>query len=207
MANDLLKNLSPLAMIDSTINFERHLRDIINDKALDDQIPSILNCFEYFELPKNSYFVEEGKICKYFCFIESGILQHSITTLGVEKTTYFAIKNTATSALKSFKNRVPSLKNIRAITYCTMRVIDLANFNYLLTHNQAFKTYYYNLIERQIFLIDDHRTELLTLKPEERYLKLLESEPLLFQEVPLRYLASFLGISTRHMTRIRKKSI
>ncbi len=53
-------------------------------------------------------------------------------------------------------------------------------------------------------LIDDYRIDLLTLTPEERYKKLLATEPKLLQEVPLHYLASFLGISNRHMSRIRK---
>ena len=58
--------------------------------------------------------------------------------------------------------------------------------------------------EKQICLIDDYRIDLLTLTPEERYKKLLTNEPKLLQEVPLHYLASFLGISSRHMSRIRK---
>ncbi len=61
-----------------------------------------------------------------------------------------------------------------------------------------------SLLENQIFLIDDYRIDLLALTPEERYQKLLHNEPKLLQEVPLHYLASFLGISTRHMSRIRK---
>ena len=70
--------------------------------------------------------------------------------------------------------------------------------------NKAFHQFYFNLIEKQICLIDDYRIDLLTLTPEERYKKLLVNEPILLQEVPLHYLASFLGISTRHMSRIRK---
>ena len=70
--------------------------------------------------------------------------------------------------------------------------------------NSQFKTFYFELIEKQICLIDDYRIDLLALTPEERYKKLLENEPKLLNEVPLHYLASFLGISTRHMSRIRK---
>lgn len=61
-----------------------------------------------------------------------------------------------------------------------------------------------DLTEKQICLIDDYRIDLLILTPEERYQKLLATEPSLLQEVPLDYLASFLGISSRHMSRIRK---
>ena len=82
--------------------------------------------------------------------------------------------------------------------------MDLNTFQILKENNKAFRQFYYNLIEKQICLIDDYRIDLLTLTPEERYKKLLTTEPQLIQQVSLHYLASFLGISSRHMSRIRK---
>ena len=160
--------------------------------------------FEPLLLKKNDFFVREGEICNYFCYIESGILQHSIVVDGEEKTTYLALRNSVTSSLNSFLFGKPSRKNIKAISDCELYVIDLKNFKNLVQNNPAFHQFYYNLIEKQLCLIDDYRIDLLTLTPEERYLKLLSSEPKLLQEVPLHYLASFLGISSRHMSRIRK---
>jgi CRP-like cAMP-binding protein len=148
--------------------------------------------------------VKESEICKYFCFVESGILQHSILVLNEEKTTYLALKNSVTSSLKSFLMQHPSRKNVKAISDCILWVVNLENFKALIKNNLAFSRFYYNLIEKQICLIDDYRIDLLTLSPEERYQKLLVNEPKLLQEVPLHYLASFLGISSRHMSRIRK---
>jgi len=184
--------------------FKIYLQNVINDKQLENEIPEILEAFSFLDLKKNAFFVKEGNICKYFCFIESGILQHSISILGEEKTTYIALKNTLTSALNSFKNKIPSKKNIKALSNCKLLIITHDNFKDLLKRNKSFHRFYYNLIENQIFLIDDHRIDLLTLTPEERYQNLINSEPTLLKEVPLHYLASFLGISTRHMSRIRK---
>ena len=191
----------------STANFESYLKSIIQDASLHDEVPAILKSFKHVHLKKNTLFVEEGTICKHFCFIESGILQHSIDVLGDEKTTYLALKNSATAALKSFIHQIPSRKNMKAISDCDLFVIDLKNFNDLLKNTKAFNRFYYNLIENQIFRIDDYRIDLLTLTPEERYTKLLANEPKLLKEVPLHYLASFLGISSRHMSRIRKHII
>ncbi len=188
----------------STANFESYLKTFIKDEKLNDQIPVILEAFSHLHLKKNTLFVEEGKVCPYFCFIESGILQHNILVLGEEKTTYLALKNSATAALKSFMHQIPSRKNIKAISDCDLFVIDQKNFQNLLENNEAFHRFYYNLIENQIYRIDDYRIDLLTLTPEERYKKLLLNEPKLLKEVPLHYLASFLGISSRHMSRIRK---
>lgn len=181
-----------------------YIQYIIDDVSLHESIPDITAHFISLTLNKNDYFVREGKTCKYFCFIESGILQHAITISGEEKTTYLGLKNTCTSALQSFLQKKPSRKNIKALSDCKLWVITVDDFNKLLKNNNAFHQFYFNLIENQIFLIDDYRIDLLTLSPEERYRKLLTTEPELLQKVPLHYLASFLGISTRHMSRIRK---
>ncbi|MFT5242226.1 MAG: hypothetical protein ACJA1H_000387 [Glaciecola sp.] len=58
-------------MKDSKKNFEDYLRHIINDTRFDDFISEILDSFSLIELKKNDFFVEEGKICMRFCFIES----------------------------------------------------------------------------------------------------------------------------------------
>lgn len=164
----------------------------------------IMQSFKVLKLKKNSYFVKEGETCNYFCFVESGILQHSVEILGEEKTTYLALRNSFTSSLFSFLNKKPSRKSIKAIADCELWVVDLKTFKDLIENNNAFNKFYYDLIEKQICLIDDYRIDLLTMTPEERYKKLLQTEPKLLQEVPLHYLTSFLGISTRHMSRIRK---
>ena len=189
-------------MIES--NFEKYLKDVINNNQLENDLSEILDYFHQISLKRNDFFVKEGQVCPYFCFVEAGVLQHSILVSGEEKTTYLAMKNSCTSALKSFINKESSRKNIKAISDCKLWVIGNDDFKHLIETNVGFNRFYYNLIENQIYLIDDYRIDLLTLSPEERYKKLLSNDPKLLQQVPLHYLASFLGISTRHMSRIRK---
>ncbi|WP_299272002.1 Crp/Fnr family transcriptional regulator [uncultured Psychroserpens sp.] len=188
----------------SKANFENYLRLVMNDNRLEDGVSEISGVFQKISLKRNDFFVKEGEVCPYFCFIEAGVLQHSILVSGEEKTTYLAMTNSCTSALKSFINNEASRKSIKAISACELWVINLDGFNYLLENNTGFYKFYYNLIENQIYLIDDYRIDLLTLSPEERYKKLLSNDSKLLQQVPLHYLASFLGISDRHMSRIRK---
>ncbi len=117
-------------------NFEIYLKTVLNNEALEHEIPQILDCFQLLELKKNYFFVQSGAICKHFCYIESGVLQHSIDVLGEDKTTYIALKNSFTSALNSFKNKVPSRKSIKALTDCKLWVIDINTFNHLLKNNK-----------------------------------------------------------------------
>ncbi len=153
---------------------------------------------------KNELIVRQGEVCPWFCYVESGILQHLVEVENGEKTTYLALRNTFTSSLRSFLSGTPSRKSIKAIADSTVWVIDRPGFEKRMAEDPHFRDYYHRLIERQICLIDEYRIDLLTLTPEARYRKLLATEPKLLLEIPLRHLASFLGISDRHMSRIRK---
>ena len=188
----------------TTADLFHYMQLMVGDDALQDLIVQSKNAFKLIELKKNEFLVKENEVCAYFCYIESGILQHAILVDDDEKTTYLALRNTVTSSLNSFLFDKPSRKSIKAIFDCKLWVIDILSFRELIKTNEAFHQFYYNLIEKQICLIDDYRIDLLTLTPEERYKKLLVTEPNLIQQVPLHYLASFLGISSRHMSRIRK---
>ena len=188
-------------------NLLAYFQDFSSNKVLSNELLEAINSFKKIILKKNEFLVVENEICNYFCFVESGILQHAIMVDEEKKTTYIALKNSVTSSLNSFLNKIPSRKSIKALVNTELWVIDLNTFNNLIKTNKSFHDYYFNLIEKQICLIDDYRIDLLTLTPEERYLKLLKNEPKLLNEVPLHYLASFLGISNRHMSRIRKTSI
>ena len=202
-----LLKLLQMSVLKSDDAFLKYLCQFIDvkDDSMQELIIKARETFQTLHLKKNEFFVKENEVCQHFCFVESGILQHSIEVLDEEKTTYLALRNSVTSSLSSFLFGNPSRKNIKAIADCKLWIVDLKTFKDLIENNKAFHQFYYNVIEKQICLIDDYRIDLLTLTPEERYKKLLATEPKLLQEVPLHYLSSFLGISSRHMSRIRKK--
>lgn len=193
-------------MQNNPTSFRHYLCHFINDEKnlSESSLREILIGFKVLTLKKHQILVEENQVCPYFCYVESGILQHAILVEAEEKTTYLALRNSVTSSLNSFLNKIPSRKSIKALVDSQLWVADWETFDHLLQNNPVFQEFYHNLIQKQIMLIDDYRIDLLTLTPEERYKKLLATEPKLLQEVPLHYLASFLGISNRHMSRIRK---
>src|SRR5690554_1127280 len=58
--------------------------------------------FQEITLKKNDFLVKQGEVCPYFCFIDEGVLRHTIEIDGQEKTTYLGMQNTVTVALNSF---------------------------------------------------------------------------------------------------------
>jgi len=59
------------------------------------------------------------------------------------------------------------------------------------------------MLEMLMVCLDESRFDYITLKPEERYAKLIKEEPELIKQIPLKYLSSLIGVTPRHLSRIR----
>lgn len=157
-------------------------------------------------LPKNSLFVEEGKTSRHIGFLESGILQYfSITDEGEEQTTYVSLPHNFVASLLSYLSEVPARENIRAITDAVVWTIHKDDMTQLQQSIPAFSAFYVGLLEWQICCIDKGKFDLITLSAEDRYAKMLKEEPEILQQVPLQYVASMMGITPRHLSRLRGK--
>jgi CRP-like cAMP-binding protein len=101
-------------------------------------------------------------------------------------------------------SEAPARESIRALTDVKLWVIEKEDVIRLQKQIAQFKDFYIQLIEWQICCIDKAKFDLITLTAEQRYEKLLRDEPELLQLVPLQFIASMLGISPRHLSRLRK---
>jgi CRP-like cAMP-binding protein len=172
----------------------------------EDASTKIVSAFKPKELQKGDFFVKAEKVSKMLAFLESGQLQYySIDSNGDERTTYISLPNTFVASLLSFLNEVPARENIRALTQANIWTISKEDLQLLRNEVPGFKDFYIGLLEWQICCIDKGKFDLITLTAEERYEKLLREEPELLQQVPLQYIASMLGITPRHLSRLRAK--
>lgn len=166
----------------------------------------ITSRFKQKMFDKGDYFVKEGKTSLQMGFIEIGQFQYfSITEQGEERTTYISLPNTFVASLLTYLTETPSRESIRAITNVILWVIDKKDVITLQNEIPAFKEFYIRLIEWQICCIDKSRLDLITLTAEQRYEKVMRDEPELLQQVPLQYIASMLGVTPRHLSRLRNK--
>lgn len=167
-------------------------------------VEKITNAFTLKAFAKDGCFVEEGKTSRYLGFVETGLFQYFLLKDGEEKTTYIATANTFMASLFSYLKEAPSREYIRALTPAKVWVIRKDAVDTLLNDLPQFKDYYLGLLEWQICCIDKSRFDLITLTAEQRYEKMLRDEPELLRQIPLQYLASILGVTPRHLSRIRK---
>ena len=168
-----------------------------------EDLVKILEAFYLEKFEKNDFVVEYGKTCKHIGFVKSGMFQYYVLKDGEEITHYVNIENTWFASLLSFISEKPALENIKALTDGSIYLITKSDLKTLISEVPAFKDFYIGLLESSICGIDASRHDLIVLTAEQRYEKMLKSEPHLLQHIPLQYLASMLGVTPRHLSRIR----
>jgi CRP-like cAMP-binding protein len=168
-----------------------------------ESLEKILESFILTEFKKNDFVVEEGKVARYIGFVESGMFQYYVMLDGEEKTTYINVENTFLASVLSFVRQQPAQENIRALSDGKLSLISRSNLNKLVAEVPGFKDFYIALLEHTVCGIDASRHDLIVLSAEQRYAKMLRDEPQLLQQIPLQYLASMLGVTPRHLSRIR----
>jgi CRP-like cAMP-binding protein len=159
--------------------------------------------FLFKKLNKGELFVEEGKTSRHLGFIESGYLQYFLYADGEEKTTYSIGENNFVASLVSFLKQVPSRENVRAIVDTTLWLIDREVLIELQRTIPAFNSFYIGMLEWQVCCIEESRVDAIMLSAQDRYNKMMLKEPALILQLPLKYLASIMGVTPRHLSRLR----
>ncbi|MDX1903957.1 MAG: Crp/Fnr family transcriptional regulator [Thermonemataceae bacterium] len=154
---------------------------------------------------KGDYFVLEGKTNTHLAYIAQGIFQYFYNKGGEEITSYIAMEGGFLASLASFMSQTPASENIRALTPAKLWMISKKNLDQLITQSEEFKSFYIQILEQQIVCIDKSRLDFIMLNAEERYEKMLCENVTLLQQVPLQLLASMLGVTPRHLSRIRNQ--
>ena len=160
---------------------------------------------ERITFPKKSVILEKGKTEKYLSFIEKGILRFNIPKLDYDLTFGFAFENSFVSAYDSFVEQMPSQYNIEAITDCVLWRISFEDLNAIYRQTKigeqigrkVAETLYSRKVKREISLLEN--------TAKERYLDLFKEQHHLIQNIPQKYLASYIGVRPQSLSRIRKE--
>ncbi|AUC86016.1 Crp/Fnr family transcriptional regulator [Polaribacter sp. ALD11] len=153
---------------------------------------------------KKSIVLSEGNICKEIFFINKGLLRiFFVDNNGEEKTFHFALENTFATDYKSFLKELPSNYLIQAMedTEVAIMSLEMVQLGYnKLKHGEKLGRL---LAEDYFFMFNDKIQAIYTQTPLERYNNLTTSFPEIFQRVPQHLIASYLNISSVHLSRLK----
>jgi CRP-like cAMP-binding protein len=171
----------------------------------DEELDTILSHFEPMHLPAGEYFVDEGTVCDHIGFIVRGNMRSYYEINEEEVTKSVLPRHHIVTAHSSFSMRKPSLEYIQSITDTDLLVIDHKNMYALYDRFHRWERLGRIILEQIYGHTEGRVVAFLAMSAEERYRKMLEEDPQIVRNVPLRFIASMLGITPETLSRIRAK--
>jgi CRP-like cAMP-binding protein len=161
--------------------------------------------FKREEIPAKRILLKEGDVSERMFYIEKGCIRLSFNNDGKDVTFQFFFEGEGVSSAESFRSNEPSLFSIETIEPCVAHILNKKDFAIMIERSPLIK----QELEEQIFqrLMYYQKMFLSRIKnsPEERYKELMEQSPHILQRVPQHYIASFLGITSVSLSRIRNR--
>jgi len=168
------------------------------------EIQAMLKRVIFIRLKKNEIFINEGDIAHQIAFANKGYLRVYYWHDGEEITRDITPLHSFATALPSFISQTPSFEIISAITDCELITIHKNDLEYLYSNYPKWERFGRRIME-EMFVESQRRIySFITETAEIRYKKLLKQHPGMIRDVPLKYIADFLGIKLQSLSRLRK---
>lgn len=153
---------------------------------------------------RNEFLMRSGMVEQNIYLVEDGALRIFFLSEFEEHTIRFGYKDSIITSLSSFFSGAPSDLYIQAIRKSTIFSISKHDFNTFI-HSDPLRLKQYNVLLQALIVQQMEReVDILTYSPLERYNRVMERSPQLFQEIPAKYIASYLRMSPETLSRIRK---
>ncbi len=168
---------------------------------------SIRQSFKPCFVPADTILEPAGRVPLYHNFIVSGYMrnfhldsdQNQVTTDLNDGPRFF-------TSYFHFMNRTVSDENLHCITDCELLRISRDDVDATASTSTTQKDYTILILQKHLEEEKTRITDMTTLTAEDRYRKFLRQRPSIIHHVPLGYIASYLGITQRHLSRLRRQT-
>jgi CRP-like cAMP-binding protein len=165
----------------------------------------VASLFKRQILTKNEFFLEANEDCDQLSIIESGILRMFAQFQGKEVTQWIGTPGYFITDYSAFLSQSKSRWNIQALTDCSIYTISYEDYVVLNKIVPKWNELEKKFIVKCAIFMENRILSLISLSSEERYDLLFDQQRDLFNQVPLQYLASMLGMTPETFSRIRRK--
>ncbi|SUJ28840.1 Cyclic nucleotide-binding domain [Sphingobacterium spiritivorum] len=172
------------------------------------EVDVIASHFKPKSLKKGDYFIREGNYSREVALVVSGIFRSYYLTDNMDEITYcFRFPEELLAAYSSLIQQTPSLENIQAISNAELVVISAEDIRKLDDLYPGWIRFQKTIAEQQYIELEQRIFQLQRQQAIQRYTSLLQNQPDYIRLIPLQYLATYLGITQRHLSRIRREIV
>ena len=169
------------------------------------ELEIIQSYFHEEKLQKNDFFTKSDKICDKLSIVKSGILRVYALFEGKEITQWISTENFLITEAMGFFFDHPNRWTIQAFTDTELITITKTDYLKLCKEFPKWNEIEKALIVKCFTMIEDRVFSHLSMTAEERYDLYFKQNRALFNQVPLQYIASVLGMTPETLSRIRKR--
>lgn len=155
-------------------------------------------------LNRNDYLKTGGSVDTNLYFVVDGSLRIYVMDGFEENILRFGYKNNIIAALDSFISEKPSDLYIQAIKRTELKAIKKTTYIDFMHSSPENIKVWQDMMEDLIYQQMERERDILTSSPKERYNRVLARSPALFQEIPHKYIASYLRMTPETLSRIKK---
>ena len=186
---------------ESLINFILKVVEISRNDARE-----IADTFHSIQLKEKEFLLRENQISDDYIYLETGLMRTFLHDLnGEEITIDFFTENSIVFEITSFFKGVRSEASIQAITPCIGYRISYKELNTLFHNKPAFRDFGRAILVKKFISSQKRNYGMINKTAKERYESLLNTKPQILRYSPLKYIASYLGITDSTLSRLRKK--
>ena len=157
------------------------------------------------QFQQGSMLLEIGKTAKEFYVVEHGLFRSFLFDYnGNETTTEFYCSSEILIESFSLFHRIPSKENFQAVTDAIVWKIEYDSFQELLRNVEGLREWGRTWATSQLFFLKQRSISVLTESATDRYVSLVKERPEVIKLSPLKYIASYLGITDTSLSRIRR---
>lgn len=157
------------------------------------------------KIKKKTVLLEVGKTERHLSFISKGVVRLYIPRVENDLTFGFVFENEFVSAYDAFLTQLPSEYQIETLTETELWRISYKDLNKVYKNTTNGNIIGRKMAENMFLLKSKRELSLLSKTVQERYLDLFSDRPKLLQEIPLKYVASYIGVTPQALSRIRKR--
>lgn len=170
------------------------------------RLENLLGIAESKSFKKNEHYIMEGQKVNTIAYIESGYLRtYQIDFKGDDITTNLHAPNSFCGSYYGFYLKQPSIENIVAVTNVTIKLISYEKLMLLYEDSLEMNILGRKIIEKVCIDKDIRISKFLKLDAKDRYLWFIEEYPEFVLNVPVKYIASYLGMKKETISRIRNR--
>lgn len=167
-----------------------------------------VSCFKKLKVSAKTVLLREGEISKKLFLIEKGCIRVWYNNNGKDMTSQFFFENETVASMESFRKRIPSPVFIETIEPSIIWWIHKKDADRIIAEIGEIPSLRDKLIDTVFERTFDYMKYFFSFikdTPTQRYLNLIEDRPQIVKRIPQHYIASYLGISTVHLSRIKSK--